>query len=247
MTNSSSKSLDSLESSKSKKTSKSKAVKAKETAHKESVPAEESVPKKAKQVKAVYNDKGYQTNHAMKADPKFGMAKPSSMRGVKATDDDLRKFNAINKELFNLQDIDLSDADQVRERISWYFELHERYAVRPTVAGLAMCLNGMSRSYLWSVVNDKPIGSCGARCKIAPASVDEIKKAYKNMEIMWEFLFNQGKINPVTGIFMAKNNYGYKDQTEHVIAPTINSSETMTVEDIKERYAIDYKNDSENE
>lgn len=34
-----------------------------------------------------------------------------------------------------------------------------------------------------------------------------------------------GKINPVAGIFLGKNNYGYQDKTEYVITPNQDGTE----------------------
>jgi hypothetical protein len=59
------------------------------------------------------------------------------------------------------------------------------------------------------------------------------------MEILWENYMQNGKINPVSGIFLGKNNFGYQDKTEHVITPTINSDSDYSTEDIKKRYLTD--------
>jgi hypothetical protein len=46
-----------------------------------------------------------------------------------------------------------------------------------------------------------------------------IKKAYKGMELLWENYMLNGKINPVSGIFLGKNNFSYSDSQEYVIRP----------------------------
>ena len=48
-----------------------------------------------------------------------------------------------------------------------------------------------------------------------------------------------GKINPVSGIFLGKNNFGYQDKQEHVITPNTNSDSDYNAEDIKQRYLTD--------
>jgi hypothetical protein len=70
-------------------------------------------------------------------------------------------------------------------------------------------------------------------------TVDSIKKAYKLMENMWENYMQNGKINPVSGIFLGKNNFGYQDKTEYVVTPNTNSDNDYNAEDIRKRYAID--------
>lgn len=56
------------------------------------------------------------------------------------------------------------------------------------------------------------------------------------MENNWESYMMNGKINPVTGIFLAKNNFGYVDKTETVLTPNTKPEEEYSVEDIKKRY-----------
>ena len=53
-----------------------------------------------------------------------------------------------------------------------------------------------------------------------------------------------GKINPVSGIFLGKNNYGYQDKTEYVLTPNSRPDDEYSAEDIKSRYLL---NDSEKE
>jgi hypothetical protein len=39
-----------------------------------------------------------------------------------------------------------------------------------------------------------------------------------------------GKINPVSGIFLGKNNFGYQDKQEYVLTP---NQHQVSVEDVK--------------
>ena len=59
------------------------------------------------------------------------------------------------------------------------------------------------------------------------------------MEMLWENYMQNGKINPVSGIFLGKNNFGYTDKQEHVITPNTNSDSEYNAEDIKQRYLTD--------
>ena len=59
------------------------------------------------------------------------------------------------------------------------------------------------------------------------------------MEILWENYMQNGKINPVSGIFLGKNNFGYVDKQEHVLTPTINSADDYSADDIRKRYLTD--------
>ena len=108
--------------------------------------------------------------------------------------------------------------------------------MKPTVAGMAMALNGMSRQTLWAITHDAPTGSTGYKTALPPGITDLIKKAYFLLENLWESYMNSGKVNPVAGIFLGKNNYGYQDKTEHVITPNQRNDSDYSVEEIRRRY-----------
>ena len=47
---------------------------------------------------------------------------------------------------------------------------------------------------------------------------------------------NNGRINPVAGIFLMKNNYGYQDTTQHIIST--DNDHQLTLPDITERAGL---------
>ena len=59
------------------------------------------------------------------------------------------------------------------------------------------------------------------------------------MEILWENYMQNGKINPVSGIFLGKNNFGYQDKTEYVVTPNVNNDSDYNADDIRKRYLTD--------
>jgi hypothetical protein len=59
------------------------------------------------------------------------------------------------------------------------------------------------------------------------------------MENLWENYMQNGKINPVSGIFLGKNNFGYQDKTEYVVTPNTNSDSDYSTDDIRKRYLTD--------
>lgn len=73
---------------------------------------------------------------------------------------------------------------------------------------------------------------------LCAAATTAIKKAYDNLEYLWENYMQQGKINPVSGIFLGKNNYGYQDKTEFVVSSGPQADE-LSAEDIASRYLAD--------
>ena len=59
------------------------------------------------------------------------------------------------------------------------------------------------------------------------------------MENLWENYMQNGKINPVSGIFLGKNNFGYQDKTEYVVTPNVNNDSDYSADDIRKRYLTD--------
>lgn len=154
--------------------------------------------------------------------------------GLQLEPGDNMKFMDINISLFKMRNIDMTDVDQVEQRLSDYFELYARHDVKPTVVGMALALNGHDRQWLWAVTHNAPAGGTGNREKLPTLVSDCIKRAYNMLENSWETYMQNGKINPVAGIFLGKNNFAYKDQTEHIVTP--NAGEQINTEEIKQRY-----------
>lgn len=177
--------------------------------------------------------------HGLCGKPSNGKNSPViGMNGYDLEPGDNTKYLQKNLHLMNLPDIDLHNPDAVSERINYYFEFMAKSDCKPTVAGLAMALNGMNRRTLIAIVNDYATGGAGYKTALPKSTALLIKRAYKIMETLWEDYMQNGKLNPVTGIFLGKNNYGYQDKTEHVITPN-RSQEEYSVQDIRERYLID--------
>ena len=149
-----------------------------------------------------------------------------------------RGLLALSLEIANLPDIDLNDAVAVRNRINEYFKIVARYGNKPTVAGLGLALNGMDRRRLWEIRT----GTVSPGHKMAnelPRDVrDAIKKAYKIMENLWENYMQNGKLNPVTGIFLGTNNFGYLNRADHVVTatPARDQDRDYNEAEIAERY-----------
>ena len=144
---------------------------------------------------------------------------------------DNTKYLSLGRELFNLPTINLKDPEQVAKRLNEFFVIHENYDMKPTVAGMAMAL-GLDRRRLWEIKT----GVTDRNQELPTVTRDLVKKAYEYMEILWENYMQNGKINPVSGIFLGKNNFGYQDKTEYVVTPNVNSDTDYNADDIKKRY-----------
>ncbi len=157
---------------------------------------------------------------------------------------DLEKFGQENVEagynslvasftdrLDQFEPIDLSDHKQVEKRIQEYRSLCMEFDEKQTVSALSDAL-GFDRRRMWEIVNDIP----GRNLYVSQKSRDLIKKAYRKLEVQWEQLFMNGKINPVSGIFIAKNHFGYKDTQDITIRPDSPYGEQKSIEQIQQEY-----------
>ena len=168
-----------------------------------------------------------------KGKPRGGNSPVIGMNGYDLEPGDNTKFLMVQMELFNMPNIDLENVEEVQQRLSDYFALYARNDMKPTVAGMALCLNGMRRQQL---------GGRGNECTLPPEVTDAIKKARFLLENLWESYMSSGKVNPVAGIFLGKNNFGYQDKTEYVLTPNTNTDNDYSADEIRERYiAADQK------
>jgi hypothetical protein len=150
---------------------------------------------------------------------------------------DNAKYISVNLQLFNLPSIDLHQPEQVQERLTKYFEIHFEADMKPTVAGMAMAL-GIDRRRLWEIKSGN-YHTSSTLADLPFESTDSIKKAYDFLETLWENYMHNGKINPVSGIFLAKNNFGYQDKVEHVVTPNLHNDSDYSADDIRKRYLSD--------
>jgi hypothetical protein len=127
---------------------------------------------------------------------------------------------------WDLPVIDISDEKQVEERLQWYFNSCIEDDVKPTVTGMCRSL-GIDRKTLYRWGQGEARDATHSHL---------IKKAYEMMEEMWEGWMVNGKVNPVVGIFLGKNHFGYKDQQDVVIAPKNPLGEGGSEAEIKQRY-----------
>ena len=155
---------------------------------------------------------------------------------------DITKYLNLNQELYNLPDIDLRNPDEVLNRLNDYFNIYAKYDAKPTVAGMALAL-GTNRQRLHSIATDRTAGGSGYKNDLPRAVSDCIKKAYILLENLHENYMMDNKVNPIMGIFMAKNHYGYVDKTEHTVTPVQKTEEDYSAEEIRERYLEDKNGD----
>lgn len=143
-------------------------------------------------------------------------------------------------ESFNLPPIDISDIEQVKGRCEWYFNRCMDDDIRPSVAGLSNAI-GITRKtfHSWCVESERS-GTHMAYCNRVKNLLSELMEDY----------MQNGKINPVSGIFLMKNNFDYQDKSEVVVTPNSDKlGEATSAEDLQKKYledtAGDYDDDTE--
>lgn len=108
----------------------------------------------------------------------------------------------------DLPPIDISDPEQVKKRIYEYFQFCIENDRKPNMVGMANWI-GIEPETLRTWKNGQYRSSTHSGM---------IKKAIMILEEMWVDYMQNGKINPASGIFLAKNMFGYRDVID--IAPT---------------------------
>ncbi len=149
---------------------------------------------------------------------------PSTNQNVEPGDNSRFLRHALTT--MNLPPIDISDVNQVRERLQWYFGHCAEDDVKPTVSGFCNALK-ISRQTLFDWKRGK------YRADTHQAVILEM---YDLLEELWEHYMQNGKINPVSGIFLGKNNFGYQDKQDIVVTPNA-QNEAVDVTTIEAKYA----------
>lgn len=169
---------------------------------------------------------------------------PKSMTKEKRTRNrpDLAKFGQENVQpgdnarylrhslaIWKLPPLDLDDDKAVEERVSWYFDHCAKDDMKPSVNGLAMAL-GVSRQTLYNWATGQRRGEKSDR-------VDLIKRAYDLLQLQWEEYMLNGKVNPVSGIFLGKNHFGYTDKQEVTLRPGAAEEAPVDPAALEDKYA----------
>ena len=172
-----------------------------------------------------------------KGKPRGGNSPMIGENGYLLEEGDNNKFTSMGLWLMNLPKIDVHDPEAVQKRLNDYFGYMASQDAKPTVAGMAMAL-GMDRRRLWEIKTGAQ--TTNRWIEDLPNEVkDSIKKAYSLMEYLWENYMVNGKINPVTGIFLGKNNFGYQDKQEMVLTPNTQNESDFSEDDLRKRYMIE--------
>lgn len=145
---------------------------------------------------------------------------------VQAEDGDNTKFIRHNRMLYELEPVSFNSEDEVRDRTRTYFDICEQNDMKPSVAGYALAL-GISRKTLWEYVSGRVVKPLAVR--------NLLKRAYDLLNAQMEDYMQNGRINPVSGIFLMKNAFGYVDKQEIEVAAKQDDAESE--EQLTAKYA----------
>lgn len=140
---------------------------------------------------------------------------------------DNTKYINHSLRLADLGKVDLTNVEKVTQRINDYFTICAEDDMKPSVAGLALAMD-IDRRYLWEIREGKKGKT--------PEVADTLKKAMKILDLQMVDYMQNGKINPVSGIFLMKNNFGYADKQEVVVTPNSPLGDTKDTKELEERY-----------
>lgn len=134
-----------------------------------------------------------------------------------------------NRETMHLgyNSVDMHDPVSIRKRLRQYLDLCLENEMKPSTAGLALAF-GMSRMNMLRYLKGNV------------RLPDECMQVFVQMDALLnanaEENLQENNINPVAGIFLLKNNQGYKDTTDIVVNPSTAFGDDVPVDDLKRRY-----------
>ena len=150
----------------------------------------------------------------------------SSITENKLTNADITRHNL---ELFQLPYIDpYYKPEEGINRITEYLEICIKNNMKPTVEGLSTAF-GVNRKTIYKWANNIDSDSLPVNFRTV------IQKVYQVLNSNFTDLSINGKINPVISIFLMKNNFGYKDQTEVLQTTT---TEAAKADEVMNKYDI---------
>lgn len=160
-------------------------------------------------------------------------AKTRPDRQIQANPGDNAKYLNHSLTMVKWKQPDMNDVEAVSQRVYDYFKLCADNDMKPTFAGMALAF-GVDRRTMWRWCNDAPGGR-----KLSDSVRDSLRKGYQILNAQMEDYMSNGKVNPVAGIFLMKNNMNYRDETEVVVKPDSQLGEKTSPDELQKKYLED--------
>lgn len=171
--------------------------------------------------------KEYQKHTAMRKKA-FTADDPYEASVLNAVDKDMRSRNANYiihaKRLSELPKIALSDPEEIRERVDFYYQLCVTDGVRPNLPGLALAF-GLTRTGLINAMSDR---------RMTRDAAQELGRGIAMMDEILSGMVLDGRVMPVAAIYLMNNWLGYKNASEV-------TTRTETVETGVDQKALEQK------
>ena len=133
---------------------------------------------------------------------------------------------AFMREVICDEPLDINDVEEMSRRFAHYLDVCAKYDKK--IGNLA--------AYAAIGITKDQAKDFEVNCKSNPARALFIKKVRQFCSLYREGLMQDGKVNPVTGIFWQKNYDGLRDQQEVVVTPNNPLGEMGDTERIKQKY-----------
>lgn len=133
--------------------------------------------------------------------------------------------SALN--MWELPRVDIEDAQQVEDRVKWYFRHCAEKELKPSVAGLAVALD-VDRRTLYNWANGET--------RNTQKHFLTIKRAINIILYNLEIYSQDGKMNPAIAIFLLKNHGGYTDVQQLTVEAKQAEFEERKMSDVLEEY-----------
>lgn len=136
------------------------------------------------------------------------------------------KVTAFMMEIMPKEPLDTQDVPEMERRFLNYVQKCSEWDMKVGNQAAYMAI-GITKEQAWEWENV---------VKGNPARSDFIKKVRQFCGVFREGLMQDGKVNPVTGIFWQKNYDGMKDQTEMVLTPNNPLGEQKDMKALEQKY-----------
>ena len=147
---------------------------------------------------------------------------------LNAVDEGRRSANANYiihaKRLSELPKIALSDPEDIRDRVDFYYQLCATDGVRPNLPGLALAF-GLTRTGLINAMSDR---------RMTREAAQELGRGIAMMDEILSGMVLDGKVMPVAAIYLMNNWLGYKNASEV-------TTRTETIETNVDQKALEQK------
>ena len=143
------------------------------------------------------------------------------------------KAMELAKRLLPMEPPAYDEEQGVIDRFGEYLAVCDEVGVRPLVHGWCTAL-GLEYGVYLAIVSGEP--GAGERVGVTPSVKRLLKKIHQFLATAWEAYIASEQGNPAKWIFLGKNFFGMRDQTEHVRITYDATPQTQAPEEVIARY-----------